>query len=311
MAPMHKFQRTGLLLANGMVYFGIGSMQDRDPWNGLLFAFDATTLAQQAVWAVTPTGIEGGIWMGTAAPTVDENGNVYVATGNGTLDGTSNFGQSAVKLTPNLQLLDFFAPYNYTDLNTNDIDLGSGNVMVVPDQNGPYPHELIVCGKPTPVYVLNRDSMGQVGVTSDSVVQRLDKQVGVLGAHSTILIACITSPAMWQQNVYFGGKWDVLKMFTLDPTTGLLSSTPVSQGSLYYAFPGADPVVSANGATNGIVWTIDPGTKALIASDATNVANVLLSYTLSGNVFRWTIPTVVNGHVYVGEEGTVFAFGLK
>jgi len=116
---------------------------------------------------------------------------------------------------------------------------------------------------------------------------------------------------MWGQNVYFGGKYDVLKMFTLDPDTGLLSATPVSQGTSAYGYPGADPVVSANGATNGIVWTIDTKTNSLIASDASNLANTLFIGSLTSAAIRWTVPTVVNGHVYVAEQGKVFGFALK
>jgi hypothetical protein len=310
MAPMHKLQRPGLLLANGNIYVAIGSMQDMQSYHGFIFSFNAQTLAQQAVWNATPNGSEGGVWMGGAAPSVDGSGNIYLTTGNGTLDGTANFGEAAVKLSPGLQVLDYFAPYNFATYNLTDLDLGSGDVMVVPDQNGTYPHELIVCGKPTPIYVLNRDNLGQLGTTSDNIIQRLDNEVGAFNSRTNSVQACFTAPAMWGQNVYFGGKYDVLKLFTLDPNSGLLSSSPVSQGSLAYGYPGGNPVVSANGSTNGIVWTIDTGTNALIASDATNVASTLFSGSVTG-ALRWTVPTVINGHVYAAGQGTVYGFALK
>jgi outer membrane protein assembly factor BamB len=311
MAPMHKLQRTGLTIANGNVYFGIGSMQDMQPYHGLVFSFNARTLAQEAVWVTTPTGSEGGIWMGGASPAVDGDGNIYVTTGNGTLDGATNFGEAAVKLSPGLQLLDYFAPFNFGIYNALDVDLGSGTIMVVPDQAGSHPHELIACGKPTPVYVLDRDNLGQLGTNSDNIIQRLDNQLGAYSERTNSVQACFTSPAMWGQNVYFGGKYDVLKMFTLDPNTGMLSAAPASQGTLAYGYPGADPVVSSNGPANGIVWSIDTTSNALIANDATNLANTLFTGTLSAPAIRWTVPTVVNGHVYVGEQGKVFGFALK
>jgi Abnormal spindle-like microcephaly-assoc'd, ASPM-SPD-2-Hydin/PQQ-like domain len=311
MAPVHKLQRTGMTLANGNVYFGIGSVQDIQTYHGLVFAFNAQTLAQQAVWVSTPTGSDGGVWMGGAAPSVDADGNIYLTTGDGTMDGSANFGEAVVKLSPELQVLDYFAPYNYATYNAANADLGSGDVIVVPDQAGSHPHELIACGKPTPIYVLDRDNLGQVGTTSDNIIQPLDNQLGTYSNATHSVQACFTGPAMWGQNVYFGGKYDVLKMFTLDPNTGLLSSAPVSQGTLTFGYPGADPVVSANGATNGIVWSIDTKTNSLIANDATNLANTLFTGALSAPAIRWTVPTVVNGHVYVGEQGKVFGFGLK
>jgi PQQ-like domain len=310
MAPITKLQRPGLLLANGNVYIGIGSLQDTTPYNGLLFAFDAHSLEQQAVWVVTPSGVEGGLWMAGSAPSVDSTGNIYVATGNGTFDGTTNFGEAAVKLSPQLQVLDYFAPYNFATYNSANVDLGSGNVMIARDQNGSFPHELIVCGKPSPIYVLNGDNLGGVGATSDNIIQRLDNAVGQLGPKTSTVYACYSSPAMWKQNVYFVGKYDVLKMFTLDSSTGKLSSSPASQDSLAYGYPGSEPVVSANGTSSGIVWTIDTGTGALRANDASDVSNFLYSGVLTGGVVRWTVPTVVNGHVYAAGKGTVFGFSL-
>jgi hypothetical protein len=311
MPAIDKLQRPGLLLANGNIYIAIGSMQDINPYYGLLFSFDARSLEQQAVWAVTPSGSQGGIWMGGAAPSVDDSGNIYIATGNGTFDGTSNFGEAVVKLSPQLQVLDYFAPYNYAAYNSKNIDLGSGNAMLVRDQNGPYPHEVIVCGKPSPIYVLNRDNLGGVGTTSDNVVQSLDGAVGRLGPNSSTLYACYSSPAMWKRNVYFVGKYDVLKMFTLDPNTGMLSSSPASQDTLVYGYPGSEPVVSANGTSNGIVWTIDTGTNTLRANDAGDVSNLLFSGALSGGAIRWTVPTVANGHVFAAGKGMVFGFSLR
>jgi hypothetical protein len=249
--------------------------------------------------------------MGGAAPAVDEDGNIYVNTGNGTLDGTTNFGEASVKLSPTLQLLDYFAPFDFGTLNAGDVDLGSGTILVVPNQNGSHPHELIVCGKPTPVYVLDRDNLGKVSTNSDQIIQRLDNQVGAFNPKTNSTQACFTGPAMWGQNVYYGGKYDHLKMFTLDANTGLLSSSPVSQGTVAYGYPGTDPVISANGSTNGIVWTIDTSTSALIAVDATDLTKTLFSGPLAGGAIRWTVPTPINGHVYVGEEGMVFGFALK
>jgi hypothetical protein len=257
---------------------------------------------------VTPTGSEGGIWMGGAAPAVDENGDIYLSTGNGTFDGTRNFGESVVKLSPSLQVVDYFTPYNWPTYDAADVDLGSGDVMVVPPQNGLHPLELIACGKPTPIYVLNRDNLGHVGTTSDNVIQRLDNELGQIGPISSELMACFTGPAMWGQNVYFGGLFDYLKMFTLDSASGLLSSTPVSQDTLAYGYPGAVPVVSANGSSDGIVWAIDSHTQTLRALDATNLGNLLYSQSLGSPTVRWSVPTVVNGHVYVAEQGTVIAF---
>ena len=307
--PVQKFQRPGLLLANGRIYVAFGSIEDRNPYHGLIFAFDENTLEVVAFFNVTPTGSQGGIWMSGASPTADKDGNIYVSTGNGSVSA-NNFGQAIVKLSPNLQELDFFIPHEYVTLNQSDIDLGSGSVMVVPDQAGPYPHELIACGKPTPIYVINRDAMGEVGATSDKIIQRLDHQLGSTGSFRDSGQPCYNSPAMWQQNVYFAANHDVLKMFVLNASTGMLSATPISKGTFTYQWPGADPVVSSNGNTNGIVWTLDRVTGTLHASDAMDVSKTLYTSPSLGAPIRWVPPMVANGHVYVTASGKIIAYGL-
>ncbi|HEY1580287.1 MAG TPA: choice-of-anchor D domain-containing protein [Terracidiphilus sp.] len=308
--PVMKFQRPGLLLANGMVYVAFGSIEDRTPYHGLLFAFDENTLAQKELWNTTPTGSQGAIWMSGSAPMADSAGNIYVSTGNGSA-GSNNFGESIVKLSPTLQELDYFTPYNFSSYNTADLDLGSGSLILVPNQTGPYPHEIIACGKPTPIYVINRDAFGGRGTTSDNIIQRLDKQIGGTGSVRDSGQPCYNAPAMWQQNVYFAPNDDVLKMFTLNAGTGMLSTTPASKGTFTYSWPGSDPVVSANGSSSGIVWTIDLGTQTLRASDATNVSTSLYTSAALGSPTRWVPPTVVNGHVYVTASGKIIAYGLK
>ena len=300
--PLYKFQRPGLLLSNGMIYVGFGSIKDIRPYHGLLFAFDENTLDQKAVFDTEPTGTQGGLWMSGAAPSSDSSGNIYISTGNGTVS-TNNFGESIVKLSPMLQVLDYFIPFDYANLNTLDLDFGAGNVMVVPDQQGQIPHLLIACGKSTPIYVMNRDSMGRLGTTSDNIVQRLDNQ---LSGHP-----CFNEPAMWQQNVYYAANNDVLKRFVMNPSTGMLSSTPVSKGTYTFGFPGASPIVSSNGSANGIVWTLDYKTSTLHATDATDLTKELFTSPSLGTVSRWVPPTVANGHVYVALQGNkVIVFGL-
>jgi len=180
----------------------------------------------------------------------------------------------------------------------------------VPDQAGPYPHELIACGKPTPIYVINRDAMGEVGATSDKIIQRLDHQLGSTGSFRDSGQPCYNSPAMWQQNVYFAANHDVLKIFVLNASTGMLSATPISKGTFTYQWPGADPVVSSNGNTNGIVWTLDRVTGTLHASDAMDVSKTLYTSPSLGAPIRWVPPMVANGHVYVTASGKIIAYGL-
>jgi hypothetical protein len=308
--PKEQLQRPGLLLSNGNVYIAFGSQGDNQPYHGWIFSYSAGSLAQVGIWNSTPTGSEGAIWMSGSGLAADSSGDIYAMTGNGSWDGTSNFSDSFVKLSPNLTLLDYFTPYNEATLSVNDQDLGSGGVLLVPDQSGAFQHEIIGCGKIPAIYVLNRDNMGKFQSGSNSqIIQEVDNQVGgTTGKQAPD--RCFLTPAFWQQNVYFTGSNDVIKAFRLDPTTSLLSSTPTSKGSFNFVFPGAQPVVSSNGASNGIVWAVDYASSvALHAYDATNMATELYRSAGLGAGAKWAVPMVVNGKVYVGTAGKLVVFG--
>ena len=131
-------QRAALLLDNGVLYLGFATnLETGGTLHGWLLAYDAATLTQKAVWNVTPTDINGGIWQAGSGPAADALGNIYVMTGNGKFDANSggkNFGDSFVKLRlegNTLAVKDFFTPCNQALLNKAcggagrcDLDLG-------------------------------------------------------------------------------------------------------------------------------------------------------------------------------------------
>ncbi|MEP6644885.1 MAG: hypothetical protein ABJA69_10320 [Acidobacteriaceae bacterium] len=310
--PTEQLQRTGLLLANGNIYFAFASHGDHMPYHGWVFAYSATSLAQVATWNNTPSGSEGGIWMGGAGIAADSSGDIYVASGNGTWDGNTNLSSSFIRLTPNLNVVDYFTPYDQAKLSKADLDFGAGGILLLPDQPGAFPHELVGCGKPSPIYVVDRDNMGHHRTTSDSqIIQSLPN---VVGGTSGIQANdhCFTTPAYWKGNLYFVGNNDVIKRFSLDPATGKLSSTPTSQGSFTFVFPGAQPVVSSNGNSNGIVWAVDRSSSvSLHAYSAADLNNELYRSSGIGAGTKWAVPTVINGKVYVGTQTKLVVFGPK
>ena len=65
-------QRAALLLDNGVLYLGFSTnLETGGTLHGWLLAYDAATLKQKAVWNVTPTKINGGIWQAGSGPAAD------------------------------------------------------------------------------------------------------------------------------------------------------------------------------------------------------------------------------------------------
>src|SRR6185312_17184487 len=130
--PLMENQRPALALANGKVYVGYSSHCDKRPYHGFLLSYDAQSLRQNGVFNTTPTGDEGSIWQSGQAPAVGAQGNIYFVTANGTWDGKTNLGESFVKLSPDLKLLDWFTPPNHDYLDSIDADVDSSGATLIP-----------------------------------------------------------------------------------------------------------------------------------------------------------------------------------
>ena len=312
-------QRAGLALMNGVVYIAFGAYCDLGAYHGWLFGYDAAKLTQKSVFITTPNGVESGIWMGGAAPAFDVSQGVnrmFVTTGNGTYDATTPYAANTMDYSDNvlrfdlssgMQLADAFTPFNQFLLQSTDTDLGSSGALILPDQSGPNPHLLVEAGKGGTIYLVNRDSLGGYNTASNQIVQEIDNQ----------LAKTYGLPAYWNGNIYYWSSADHLKQFTL--TSGVLSSSPVTTSQeVQLSGLGSMPSISANAATNAIVWSLDTSqpTQILYAHDATNVANLLWSSSANptrdaaGTPFKFYTPTIANGKVYVPSVGALMVYGL-
>ena len=256
-----QINRAALLLDNGTVYIAFASLCDNGPFHGWLFGFDAQTLTNKSVLLITPNGEDGGIWLSGGGPACDSDGNIFVATGNGTFDPTSgDYGDSLLKLpnTSPLAVADYFTPFNQSTLDTNDLDLNSGGTVVLPDEvgSGAHPHLTVGAGKQGTIYLVDRDNMGQFNAGGDTQIPQSIQ--GAIGG-------CFETPAYFNHALYFVGANDVIKGFAIN--NGSIDTTPISQGFDALGWPGATPSISANGTNNGIAWALE--TKAFSTSGPT------------------------------------------
>ena len=312
--PVFQMQRPALLLQGGDLYIAFGGNGcDVYAYNGWLFAYNSQTLDQEAAFLTTPNGKQGSIWQGGSGPAMDADGNIYVTTANGTYDGPSpsgnnDFGDTVLKLGWNgsvFGMLDYFTPYNQQQLNQSDLDLGSAGPLVLPDQAGLYPHELVAGGKQGTLYLINRDNPGQFNSGADNVIQEIP------GAVTGELMGV---PSYWNGSVYVAGEGDYIKQFSL--VDGTLSQQPVSETTVLSSNP-ASTSISANGNNNGILWVIRHGAPALFAFDPTNLANEFYNSTQAKSgrdkmvsAARFVTPTISNGKVYIGGTTALAAYGL-
>jgi len=310
--PLREFPRAALLLANGNVVIAWGSSCDVGPYHGWVMSYDARTLAQKAVFNTSPAGMESGIWQSDMGPAADEDGNIYVATGNGKFtaaSGGQDYGDSLLKFDASLKLLDFFTPFNEHELNAEDADLGSGGPVVLPKQAGPHPRQVLIAGKGGELYSVDRDQMGKYRAGEDShAVQRIHLRGGEYAA-----------PAVWNGHVFVLSNKGVVTDYSLD--NGRLALH--KEGVEHFHGSGSTPVVSSNGKRDGIVWLLEskawnsPDRPAVLhAYDAADVSRTLYdsgavpARDQAGNTLRFTLPTVADGRVYVPTVRNVYVYAL-
>jgi hypothetical protein len=325
--PYTQIQRAGLALVNGVVHVAWAGHEDFDPFHGWIIGYDASSLAQVSVYNTTAEGGRAGVWSAIAA---DSTHTLYLSTGNGALNPGSNARPSTnlsesvlrIRTATGLGLSDWFTPFNQSALDVLDKDVGSGGVVLLPDQSSGPPHLLVAGGKEGKLYVVNRDSMGHfcgscTATTGDTnVLQSFAATNGVFG-----------TAAFWQNGLYLGGVSDSLKLFLLNPSTGKLNTSAASQSTTIFAIPGSTPSISSEGVSNGIVWAVDSsqfgvpwnagGPAVLHAYDATNLAIELWNSSQAANnrdqagqAVKFIVPTVANGKVYIGTRSTIEVYGL-
>jgi outer membrane protein assembly factor BamB len=312
-ATMH-YQRTAMLLQNGILYFGFGGHQDQPPYHGWIFAYNAITLRLVQIKCLTPNGSAGGLWQGGEGLSSDGAGNIYAVTGNGTSDawlGGTDYGMAMLKMSAseNLTVTDYFASYIEATYSAEDADMGTGGVIVVPGAN-----LLVTSEKPGRMFAVNPNGMGEFNSVTDNIIQEWQATNIYFG-----------SPVFFNSALYYWGSGDFLRAWALNGTT----FAQREQGTVVPPFSDVTTPalsISANGTQSGILWATYPFSfinapaypGVLSAFDASNVSVQLWSSPAdttaadyAGSWSKWCPPTVANGKVYVATfDGQVNVFGL-
>ncbi len=337
-------QRASLLLAKGTLYLGFSACH-----SGWLLSYDAASLTQLGVLNTSPNmdgygqfGGAGGIWMGGGGPAADDQGNVYLSTGNGFYDGGPEWGDSVLKVDSHLNVIDSFTPFDWAYLQCADKDLSAGGVMLMPGQT-----QLLAGGKAGKMYLVNTGNLGREQAGDAGAAQTF----WFNGSHGTA--SCVdnhnntvtgeTAPysfystaAWFNGSAFIGTDPGPVRQFTF--ASGQFTAgpqTPDGIGNLTY---GTTPFISASGTSNGIVWMIDhgepiqapnsstPSTAVLRAYDAADITHELYNSSQSagdapGFGIKFTSPIVADGRVFIGTahdslsssnpQGELDVYGLK
>jgi fibronectin type 3 domain-containing protein len=339
---LREHQRAALSLVNNTVYVAWASHGDNGPYHGWVAAWDVASLAGRGfqlkgVFNTSPSGGLAGIWQGGGRLAFEADGSAfYFETGNGA-GGTGNpvadgnYYEALVKVVADpgtgpahqnkngwgLRAADYFVPFSWVALDNADEDFGSAAPLLLPDAAGipGHPHLLVAAGKEGKIYLVDRDNLGQFDPNNDRVLNAIPDGSG----HNTppvLLGGALSTAAYWGGKIYWISGYSNAAIALVVNANGTLAIT--SQTAIQdFGFVPGSAVVSANGATNGIVWLMDRAANQIHAYDATTLATELWNSgqrpggaDAPGAVVKFAVPTVANAMVYVGTSTSLVAYGL-
>lgn len=320
--PNVSRQRAALLLSGSNLYAAFSSYCDQaaDRTRGWLLAWNSANLSPlphnnltDAVPGSKSNVFLNTIWMSGYGPSTASPGDsIYVVTSNSDQNtyGPDNIDESVLKLSSDLVTTQsFFTDPNQRTLDQQDNDLGSGGVMLTPQQPGLNPSLAFAAGKVGTMYMFDRSA--NAGLKS-------------LGSYQ--IGGCWCGPSYFTGSdgvgriVSSGGSqaivWRINTSSSAPASLSKQASTQIVSGQEGGFFTS----VSSNGTNAGtaIVWAVGrpahvPGTLPLYAIDPSSgqiLYSAVAGNWISGNSNANTVPTVANGHVYVASYQQLTIFGL-
>ncbi len=279
-----------------------------------------------------PTTREGGIWA-PSGPAIDLSGNVFVTTGNSESSSQFDFGNSLIKLSPELaKIVDWFSPNNWAELNTRDTDLGSvGPAILSNDLShsskniSPSISEIFQIGKEGIGYILRTDKLGGInGQLYSAPVCARGAYGGTAYAAPYLYIPCRDGLVSLYLPSNVGSNTTAAESTYSGTTIAATNENKSNESSNYYkesnssssTYPSftvkwkgpsfwAGPPIVADDA----VWTIDLDNGTLYAFDLQS-GQILFRENL-GYVNHFSTPSSAHGQIFAYTYNRIVCFSTK
>jgi outer membrane protein assembly factor BamB len=280
--PTHEKLAGSINFAQNLVLAATdGYIGDAPPYQGHVVSLDPSTGRVVGVWnslcsdragIITPSSCgssDSAIW-GRSVPVVDQaSGDLLVATGNGPWNGTTDWGDSLLVLSPDAsRLLEHWTPATQADLNTSDLDLGSTAPALL---SGGY---VVQGGKDGKLRLLSLSRLAGATATTGGELQTVPTPGGA---------ALFSEPAVWR------GTW----LFVAD---GAGTAAWVLRGGRLHAAwsngnAGTSPIVAG-----GLLYVEGSGgIRVYLPTSGHEIATLPI-----GDV-HWESPIVADGRVAAAE----------
>ncbi len=301
-------ERGALALLGGVVYVPYGGHYgDCGDYHGWVVGISTSDPTQVKAWATPARG--GGMW---AVGGIAVGGtHLYAATGNTFGVTTWSGGEAILRLgagpTFGNTAADYFAPTNWHQLDSGDVDIGGSGPVLFDDPASTPSHLTIALGKNGVAYLLDRDALGGVGgelaqktVASDQIIQAATAYHTAQGTYVAFRGTGVGCP---------GGQYGSLTALKIasgsPPSFNVAWCAPSGgRGSPIFTTTGggADPIVWIVGAEGDERLHGYDGDTGAVVYDGGGAGDAM------GTVHRFQTPIVAGGRIYVGGNGAVYAF---
>ena len=280
--PTHEKLTSSLNFTRGLVVMTTGGYYgDAPPYQGHVVTLDAATGRIVHVWnslcsnrheVIVPStcpASDSAIWSRNGAAVDPANGDLVVATGNAPFDGSTNWGDSVLVLSPDAgTLLRHWTPADQDHLNSSDLDIGSTSPALLP---GGY---AVQGGNDGLLRLLQLHTLPGVNARTGGELQTLPTPGGAM---------LFSEPAVWNGSWVFvadGSGTEALRFqggrLHKIWANGTSGTSPVVAGGLLYV------------ASSGSLIVYRPANGSVVA-------------TLPTGDVHWQSPIVADGRVAVAE----------
>ncbi|TVY38355.1 WSC domain-containing protein [Lachnellula occidentalis] len=326
-------QRPAILHTGQFIYAGFASHCVQYNFTGWIMGWDKTTGATVERYATEGAGVPnttpgGGVWMSGGGLASDDAGSMFFASGNGYASQLStvpvngrnpptSLEEAAVHMTINddgsLTIVDFFMPWEKTQLDGADRDLGTSPLELLPSEFscGDVKRIGVVTGKSGKTYWLNLDNLGGY----QNGPNKLDDVIQVYQNENSVYAGAGVYP-LEGGYIYINVIQYPSHVFKFSCNAGVPFFTKVADSptkNAYILGVGHGTVTSLNGqAGTGLVWTSDVQGSTLRVYNAVPVNGLmtLINSFNFPNPLKFTRPVFGDGRAYMGTAaGALYAFG--
>jgi PQQ-like domain len=284
--PQREKIASALNFASGRVIATTGGyIGDQPPYQGHVAIVKAASGRLLHVWnslcsnrhgLIAPSSCassDSAIWGRSGAVVVPGSGDLLVATGNANWNGSTDWGDSTLLLTPSAtRLIGNYTPSNTAQLNAADLDIGSTSPVLLSSSR------IAQGGKDGKIRLLSMKRLRGTAAHKGGELQSVPTPSGQ---------ELFTAPAAWRTN---GSVW-MLAADNGGTAAWTLKGSGLNQ-VWHNANGGTSPIVAG-----GLLWVYDPSGGLRVYAPATGK----LVTTLQAGPGHWNSPIVADGRVALPE----------